>query len=92
MNRKVITLRGGHLLSNVSDLIVPVMKFLDEDFVRQTMWPIDAHRVSRLLFLCIICWILLLGAIQEMGCTLFDQPIPWNGINNMGGNCDILMV
>lgn len=43
--RKVITLKGGRLLSRVVDFIDPVSNSWDEDLVRQTLWPTDAQRV-----------------------------------------------
>ena len=47
-NRKIITPRGGQLLSRVSDLIDPATNSWDEDLVRQTFWPIDAQRVLQI--------------------------------------------
>ena len=43
--KKVITPKGGHLLSKVSDLIDPTSNNWDDDLVNQTLWPIDAHRI-----------------------------------------------
>ena len=44
-NRKVITPKGQHLLSKVSDLIDPSSNRWDEDLIRQTLWPVDLQRV-----------------------------------------------
>ena len=44
-SRKIITPRGGQLLSKVADLIDPTTNSWDEDLVRQTLWPIDVQRV-----------------------------------------------
>ena len=44
-NIKVITPKGQHLLSKVSDFIDPFSNGWDEDLIRQTLWPIDSQRV-----------------------------------------------
>ena len=44
-DRKIITPRRGNLLTEVSDLIDPITNCWDEDWVRQTLWPIDTRRV-----------------------------------------------
>ena len=41
-NRKVITPKGQHLLSKVSDFIDPSSNRWDEDLIRQTLWPVDS--------------------------------------------------
>src|SRR4051812_1351825 len=41
--RKIMTHRGGQLLSKVGDLIDHVSNNWDEDLIRQTMWPIDVQ-------------------------------------------------
>ena len=43
--RKIVTPKGGHLLSRLVDLIDPVSNNWDEDLIRQTMWPIDAQGI-----------------------------------------------
>ena len=44
-NIKVITPKGQHLLSKVSDFIDPFSNGWDEDLIRQTLWPIDSQQV-----------------------------------------------
>ena len=44
-DRKIITPRRGHPLSKVFDLIDPIVNCWDKDFLRQTLWQIDAQRV-----------------------------------------------
>ena len=42
---KIVTPKGGNLLTKVGDLIDPVYNTWDEDLIRQTMWPIDVQRI-----------------------------------------------
>ena len=43
--RKVVTPKGGQLLTKVGDLIDPALNTWDEDLITQTMWPIDVQRI-----------------------------------------------
>ena len=43
--RKVITARGGNLLSKVSDFIGPVTGHWDEELVSQTFWQMDMAQI-----------------------------------------------
>ena len=43
--RKIVTPKGGNLLTKVGDLIDPVYYTWDGDLIRQTMWPIDVQRI-----------------------------------------------
>ena len=43
--RKVITPRGGNLLSKVSDFIDPVTGSWDEELVSQTFYQVDVVRI-----------------------------------------------
>ncbi|SPT16716.1 unnamed protein product [Triticum aestivum] len=43
--RKIVTPKGGQLLSKVVDLIDPISNNWNEDLNRQAMWPIDAQRI-----------------------------------------------
>ena len=42
---RVITPRGGTLLSKVAELIDPVMGFWDQQLITDVFWPVDAHRI-----------------------------------------------
>ena len=44
-SRKVVTPRGGHLLSRVVDFIDPTFNNWNVNLVRQPLWPISAQQV-----------------------------------------------
>ena len=44
-SRKIITPKGKHLPSRVSDLIDPASGYWDEQVVTQTFWHMDAQRI-----------------------------------------------
>ena len=43
--RKIVTPKGGNMLTKVGDLIDPASNTWDEDLIRQIMWPIDVQRI-----------------------------------------------
>ena len=39
--RKIVTPKGGNMITKVGDLIDPASNIWYEDLIEQTMWPID---------------------------------------------------
>ena len=88
--RKVVTPKGGQLLTKVGDLIDPASNTWDEDLITQTMWPIDVQRILSIPISRHDMPDLLLEIIRKMVYSRFGLLILWSVTISMEVHNDIL--